>query len=106
VRQGAVGRQRTFDRLAEGFLPAIFDPPSFQLRLAHKDVTLATQLARELNVPMRVANLAQAELTEALNRGWGQRDSRVSMVLQEERAGVDIKVDPDAIKAALEKEQQ
>ena len=52
---------------------------------------------------MRVANLAQAELTEALNRGWGQRDSRVLMVLQEERAGVDIKVDPEAIKAALEK---
>jgi 3-hydroxyisobutyrate dehydrogenase len=106
VRQGAVGRQRSFDRLSEGFLPAIFDPPSFQLRLAHKDVTLATQLARELNVPMRVANLAHAELTEALNRGWGQRDSRVSMLLQEERAGVEIKVDPEAIKAALEKEQQ
>src|SRR5919199_1181281 len=102
VRQGAVGRQRTFDRLSEGFLPAIFDPPSFQLRLAHKDVTLATQLARELNVPMRVANLAHAELTEALNRGWGQRDSRVSMLLQEERAGVEIKVDPEQIKAALE----
>jgi 3-hydroxyisobutyrate dehydrogenase len=68
-------------------------------------VTLATQLARELNVPMRMANLAHAELTEALNRGWGQRDSRVSMLLQEERAGVEIKVDPETIKAALAKEE-
>jgi 3-hydroxyisobutyrate dehydrogenase len=105
VRQGAVGRQRTFDRLSEGFLPATFDPPSFALRLAHKDVTLATALARELNVPMRVANLAHAELTEALNRGWGHRDSRASMLLQEERAGVEIKVDPEAIKSALAKEE-
>jgi 3-hydroxyisobutyrate dehydrogenase len=94
VRQGAAGRRRTFDRL-DTFLEAKFDPPSFMLKLAHKDVTLATELARELNVPMRVANIAHSELTEALNRGWGDRDSRVAMLLQEERAGVDIKV-PDA----------
>src|SRR5438105_2028532 len=53
VRQGAVGRTRTFDRLLTQFLPGQFDPPSFALRLAHKDVTLATELARELHVPMR-----------------------------------------------------
>ena len=43
-------------------------------------------------MPMRLANLALEELTEALNRGWGARDSRVAMLLQEERAGVDIQV--------------
>ena len=101
VRQGAVGRQRTFDRLADNFLPARFDPPSFALRLAHKDITLATELGREHGVPMRVANLALAELTEALNRGWGTRDSRVAMLLQEERAGVQIQVDEESIHAAL-----
>jgi 3-hydroxyisobutyrate dehydrogenase len=94
VRQGAAGRRRTFDRL-DTFLEAKFDPPSFMLKLAHKDVTLATELARELNVPMRVANIAHSELTEALNRGWGDRDSRVAMLLQEERAGIEINV-PDA----------
>ena len=102
VRQGAVGRARTFDRLTDNFLPGVFDPPSFALRLAHKDLTLATALAREHHVPMRLADLALAELTEAVNRGWGQRDSRVAMLLQEERAGVEIKVDPAEIKAALE----
>ena len=101
VRQGAVGRQRTFDRLADNFLPARFDPPSFALRLAHKDITLATELGREHGVPMRVANLALAELTEALNRGWGARDSRVAMLLQEERAGLQIQVDDESIHAAL-----
>ena len=102
VRQGAQGRRRTFDRLADEFLPGKFDPPSFALRLAHKDVTLATQLGWELGVPMRLANLAREELTEAVNRGWGERDSRVAMLLQEERAGVEIAVDPEAIKAVLE----
>jgi len=75
VRQGAGGRQRTFDRIPHQFFRGKYDPPNFALRLAHKDVTLATALGREFNVPMRVANLALADLTEALNRGWGERDS-------------------------------
>jgi len=104
VRQGAVGRQRGFDRLADNFLRGRYDPPSFALRLAHKDVSLATALAREYHVPMRVANLALAELTEALNRGWGDRDSRVAMLLQEERAGVQVRVDEDALRHALDRD--
>jgi 3-hydroxyisobutyrate dehydrogenase-like beta-hydroxyacid dehydrogenase len=104
VRMGAVGRRRTFDALADQFLPGTYDPAAFALRLAHKDVSLATQLGRELGVPMRVANLAHAELTEALNRGWGDRDSRVAMLLQLERSGVEVAVEPDRIKAALERD--
>ena len=89
IRQGAGGRARLFDRMAEQFLTGIYDPPDFALRLLHKDVSLACQLARDVGVPMRLTNLAQQELTEALNRGWGKRDSRVGMLLQQERAGID-----------------
>jgi 3-hydroxyisobutyrate dehydrogenase-like beta-hydroxyacid dehydrogenase len=104
VRQGFVGRARVFDRLGDQFLPGIFDPPNFTLRLAHKDVSLATSLARELAVPMRLSNLALEELTEAVNRGWSERDSRVAMLLQEERAGVTIKVPVDQIQAVLKQD--
>jgi 3-hydroxyisobutyrate dehydrogenase len=104
VRQGFVGRARVFDRLADQFLPAVFDPPNFRLRLAHKDVSLATSLGRELNVPMRLANLALDELTEAVNRGWAERDSRVAMLLQEERAGVNIKVAPERLNDVLKQD--
>jgi len=102
VRQGAGGRRRTFDGLADQFLPGTYDPPAFALRLAHKDVSLATALGREHKVPMRLANITLEEMTEALNRGWGDRDSRVAMLLQEERAGVEIKVPPAAIKDVLD----
>ncbi len=101
LRDGALGRQRTFDRLGGQFLQGQFDPPAFALRLAHKDVRLATELGRELQVPMRIANLTLEEMTEALNRGWAERDSRVAMLLQEERAGVDIAVPADAIEQVL-----
>jgi 3-hydroxyisobutyrate dehydrogenase len=104
VRQGALGRRRTFDGLIDQFLPGKYDPPAFALRLAHKDVSLATALGRENAVPMRVANLALEELTEALNRGWAARDSRVAMLLQQERAGVDIKVPENRLWEALERD--
>jgi len=105
VRQGAVGRRRTFDRLADQFLPGTFDPAALALRLAHKDVTLAITLGREHKVPMPLATLTLEELTEALNRGWGERDSRVAMLLQEERAGVEIRVPEAAIRQVLELEE-
>ena len=104
VRQGAGGRRRTFDGLADQFLPGTFDPPAFSLRLSHKDVSLAVALGRELGVPMRMANLALEELTEAINRGWSERDSRVAMLLQEERAGVKIAVPVEQIREVLEKD--
>jgi len=104
VREGASGRRRTFDGLIDQFLPGKYEPAAFALRLAHKDMSLATQLGRDFNVPMRVANLALAELSEALNRGWGDRDSRSPMLLQEERAGVEIRVDPKRLQEALDRD--
>jgi 3-hydroxyisobutyrate dehydrogenase len=101
VRQGAVGRRFTFDALIDQFLPGTYDPPAFALKLAHKDVALANALGRELGVPMRLCNLTLAEMTEALARGWGGRDSRVMMLLQQERAGVEIAVDPQRLRDAL-----
>ncbi len=103
IRQGATGRQRTFDRLGGQFLQGRYDPPDFALRLLHKDVSLALQLGRDVSVPMRLCNLALQELTEAMNRGWGGRDSRVAMLLQQERAGIPpLKVPAEEIKAVLE----
>ena len=104
VREGASGRRGNFDGLIDQFLPGKYDPAAFALRLAHKDMSLATQLGRDFNVPMRVANLALAELSEALNRGWGDRDSRSPMLLQEERAGVEIRVDPKRLQEALDRD--
>jgi 3-hydroxyisobutyrate dehydrogenase len=104
VRKGAVGRRRTFDGLVDQFLPGKFDPAAFALRLAHKDVALATALGRRLGVPMRLANLTLEEMTEALNRGWGDRDSRVAMLLQEERAGAEIKIPEGQIRAVLDQD--
>ena len=98
VRQGAHGRRRTFDGLAEHFLIDDYDPPAFAMRLGLKDISLATELGREVGVPMRLVHMAQMEMSEAVNKGWGDRDSRVSMLLQQERAGVRIAVEPQRVR--------
>ncbi len=44
------------------------------------------------------------EMTEAVNRG-GDLDSRAAMMLQEERAGVEVRVPEDTLARALEEER-
>jgi len=107
VRQGATGRVRTFDRLGSRFLTGQHDPADFALRLLHKDVGLAVGLGREIGVPMRLANMAYEELTEAMNRGWGTRNSSVGQLLQVERAGIPpLAADPKRIAAVLDADKQ
>lgn len=89
MRSGAGGRMRAFDGVAPRFLQGRLDPANFALRLAHKDVSLALQLGRDTMVPLRICTLVQQEMSEALNRGWGERDSQSFLLLQQERAGVD-----------------
>lgn len=95
ICNGSVGRGSTFaNTYPNTYLAGNFDPPSFALRLAHKDVGLALELAREYGVPMSVGSIAYQEMTAALNRGWADKDSRIAMLLQEERAGgVEVRVD-------------
>ena len=98
IRRGSLGRM---SGLHEGIARTVFlgefDPPSFALELSRKDIGLATDLGREFNVPMPVANLAEQIAIQGMNRGWSGRDSSVTFLLQEEQAGVEVRatgVDP------------
>ena len=88
MRAGAMGRARSFDIIHGRWLADNLDPPHFQLQLLHKDVRLAVELARQMGVPARLSQLGYEELTEALNRGWGERDAQTVLSLQQERAGI------------------
>jgi 3-hydroxyisobutyrate dehydrogenase len=103
IRVGAIGRSRTFDRIGDQYLQAKYDPPSFTVRLAHKDLTLGLDLARELGVPMKFTQAAFEDFSEAIARGWADGDARLPMQLQNERAGVDMKLTADEVKRILER---
>jgi 3-hydroxyisobutyrate dehydrogenase-like beta-hydroxyacid dehydrogenase len=94
VRQGVLGRRRTFDGMGQNFLPGIYEPTNAATRILYKDMFVATELGRELGTPMPIANLALADLQVAMGRGWQDRDCRSMMLIQQERAGVHFAVDP------------
>ncbi len=68
-----------------------FDRVTFALKLAKKDLGLATELARELDVAMPIAAIVEQDLLEAMAKGWGGKDSAAAFMVQEERAGVKVR---------------
>ena len=79
IRQGAGGRARLFDRMSDHFLTGSYEPADFALRLLHKDVSLACQLARDV----QRADASDQPGADRADRGagprLGQRDSRVGI---------------------------
>ena len=98
VRRGSLGRMSGLhEGIARTVFRGEFEPASFALSLSRKDVGLATELGREYNVPMPIANLVEQIAIQGMNRGWGDKDSSVTFLLQEEQAGVEVRaphVDP------------
>ena len=92
MRRGSLGRMRV---LHEGLVRSMFrgeyEPASFALNLAYKDISLATELAREYDVPMPMTTLAEQIALQAMNRGWGDQDSSVTVVLQEEQSNQEVR---------------
>jgi 3-hydroxyisobutyrate dehydrogenase-like beta-hydroxyacid dehydrogenase len=92
VKGGSFGQGRILNEMLPNIVfKGDFDTVRFALRLARKDLGLATELAREFNVPMAMASLAEQTLVEAMARGMGDRDSTAPFALQEERAGVTVR---------------
>lgn len=92
VMGGAVGQGLMLNYvMPEVVFKGDFDTVRFALKLARKDVGLATDLGREFNVPLKIANITEQELVEGMARGWAERDSTAPFTLQEERAGVKVR---------------
>lgn len=92
MRGGAFGQGLLLSHyMPEMVLKGSFEPVRFAMKLAYKDVTLATGLARELQLPMAMGALTEQLLAEAMARGWGDKDYGAAFLLQEERAGVRVR---------------
>ena len=105
VRRGALGRMSYLhERLPLIVFRGQYDPPQFALALARKDIGLATELAREYDVPMPIAAIAEQIAIQGVRRGWGGWDAAATFALQEEAAGVEVRapeVDPEKAAAFI-----
>jgi 3-hydroxyisobutyrate dehydrogenase len=95
VRRGMMGRMHVLHyQVPQTVFRGKFETETFPLRLLRKDVRLATDLGRELNVPLPVANITEQILVAAVNRGWGDKAAyTVTFQLQEEAAQIQIRAD-------------
>ena len=88
----AIGRNfNLHTRLPDTLFSGDFEP-RFALRTAMKDMRLATELAEHYGVPMNLTAVCQAEMEEAMTRGWDGLDSSAFLRLQEERSGVQLRL--------------
>ena len=69
-----------------------FDPPRFTLRTAVKDMALALDMAKSVSVPTDMADACEKDMRAAMERGWADLDHAIYLTLQEERAGVQVRV--------------
>jgi 3-hydroxyisobutyrate dehydrogenase len=99
VRRGMVGRMHVLHvQVPQTVFRNNYETDTFPLKLLRKDVGLATALGRALDVPLPLANLAEQNLMEGINRGWGDKSAyTVTFQLQEDAAKVELRaagVDP------------
>lgn len=66
-------------------------PASFGIGLSRKDVGLATELARQHDVPMPIAALVEQTMVHAIGRGWSEQSTASLFRLQEEAAGIEVR---------------
>ena len=91
-RNGAIGRMSNlWGRLPDTLFQGDFEA-RFALRTAHKDLRLGEELAEAYDVSMPLAEICRELYTQAMTRGWEENDSSIVLTLQEERAGVQVRL--------------
>ncbi|MDP7578896.1 MAG: NAD(P)-dependent oxidoreductase [SAR202 cluster bacterium] len=66
--------------------------PRFALKTAFKDIRLAIELAEQHDVPTEVVSVCEKDMARAMEKGLSDLDSSVFLTLQEERAGVKVRI--------------
>ena len=79
--------------LADSAFRGNYDDPRFTLELSSKDIGLALNLAQEHQVPLPFASQVQQFIIQGINRGWADKDYTIPFMLQEERAGIQVRAD-------------
>jgi 3-hydroxyisobutyrate dehydrogenase len=91
IANSSGGNRRLVEKFPRFLFKGNFEP-GFATALAAKDVRLATDLGREYGIPMELSNLIDQRHVEAMRRGWGPEDSDAVARIQEEKAGVQLRL--------------
>lgn len=85
------GRSYALEAKAEKFIMKGNFEPGFTIDLQYKDLELATQTAKDLGVPMYLANLSQQIFENARAAGLGKKDISAVIQILEKLVGVEVR---------------
>lgn len=91
IRTSAGNSFMADSRLPHYVFPGDFEKPGFALDLLKKDLGLAVDTAKELNVPVPATSLAYQLYTAVSSVGRGKLDSSAIFTLFEDLAGVKVR---------------
>ena len=74
-----------------GIFKGRFEPPVFTLSLAAKDLRLGVDYARDLNIPLRLAQDTSSLLNVLIGQGLGEKDVSAYITLMEKATGVEVR---------------
>jgi 3-hydroxyisobutyrate dehydrogenase len=101
VKVGGFGRGKLIDVIPKVVFPGIFELTGvwgMPLSYGRKDMALATELGRQVNVPMQLASLVEQDMIAGIARGWANKQQEIFLTLQEERSATSLRVATDGSK--------
>ena len=92
VQNGSFGQGNLIHRtIPNTVYQGAYENVGFALELSLKALRRALELGEEFGVPLQMGALATEEVAEAVDAGLGALDSSASIILQERRAGVELR---------------
>lgn len=67
--------------------------PGMPLSYRRRDIALATELDRELNITSKLTGLVEHDTITSANKGHSDRESMIFLTDEDERANVSVKIE-------------
>lgn len=91
VIRGATGNSAQLERNMEPFTFKGHFEPGFSIDMLHKDLVLASGVARSLRFPLMLGALTEQIFQDAQGRGLGGRDISAAILPMEDQAGIKVR---------------
>jgi 3-hydroxyisobutyrate dehydrogenase-like beta-hydroxyacid dehydrogenase len=95
VKAGGFGQGKLLQIVPFVIFPGMFEMTGkwgMPLSYGRKDLALATELGRQLDVPMALTTQVELDMIAGCARGWAGKEQTIFVTLQEERAATSLRV--------------
>jgi 3-hydroxyisobutyrate dehydrogenase len=99
VKAGGFGQGKLLQIVPFVIFPGMFEMTGkwgMPLSYGRKDLALATELGRQIDVPLALTTHVELDMIAGCARGWADKEQTIFVTLQEERSATSLRVQPKA----------